>query len=50
MTLNPHLIREQFPGLARPAIFFYNPGGTQITKPALERMVAYLTNSNANQT
>jgi cysteine desulfurase family protein (TIGR01976 family) len=48
MSLITNLIRKQFPGLKRPAIFFDNPGGTQIAKPSLDRMVAYLQNSNAN--
>ncbi|UCF26596.1 MAG: aminotransferase class V-fold PLP-dependent enzyme, partial [Chloroflexota bacterium] len=48
MSLITNLIRKQFPGLQRPAIFFDNPGGTQIAKPSLDRMVAYLQNSNAN--
>ncbi len=40
--------RAQFPALHRPAIFFDNPGGTQIAKPALDRMVDYLIQHNAN--
>jgi cysteine desulfurase family protein (TIGR01976 family) len=48
MNFNSNLIRAQFPGLARAAIFFDNPGGTQIAKPSLDRMIAYLRNSNAN--
>jgi selenocysteine lyase/cysteine desulfurase len=34
--------------LSRPAVFFDNPGGTQIAQPAIDRMLAYLTNHNAN--
>lgn len=41
-------IRSQFPALNRPAIFLDNPGGTQIAKPSLDRMVNYLHNHNAN--
>lgn len=48
MNFNTRLIRAQFPALQRPAIFFDNPGGTQIARPSLERMVAYLRDSNAN--
>jgi cysteine desulfurase family protein (TIGR01976 family) len=48
MNFDTNLIRDQFPGLQRPAIFFDNPGGTQIAKPSLDRMVSYLRNSNAN--
>jgi len=48
MSLDINTIRQQFPSLSRPAIFFDNPGGTQIAKPALDRMVAYLTDTNAN--
>jgi cysteine desulfurase family protein (TIGR01976 family) len=48
MTLDLSIIREQFPGLGRPAIFFDNPGGTQITQAAIDRMTAYLSEHNAN--
>lgn len=48
MALDPFQIRDQFPALSRNAIFFDNPGGTQIAKPALDRMVTYLTDTNAN--
>ncbi|MGB7095004.1 MAG: cysteine desulfurase-like protein [Anaerolineales bacterium] len=48
MSLDIDSIRQQFPSLNRQAIFFDNPGGTQIAKPALDRMVAYLTDTNAN--
>jgi cysteine desulfurase family protein (TIGR01976 family) len=48
MSLDINTIRQQFPSLSRPAIFFDNPGGTQIAKPALDRMVTYLTDTNAN--
>ena len=48
MSLDIDSIRQQFPSLNRPAIFFDNPGGTQISKPALDRMVTYLTDTNAN--
>lgn len=48
MALNIPEIRAQFPGLARPAIFFDGPGGTQISRQSLERMQNYLINCNAN--
>lgn len=47
-------IRNQFPALRRqaeldrPAIFFDNPGGTQIAQSSLDRMTAYLVQNNAN--
>jgi cysteine desulfurase family protein (TIGR01976 family) len=48
MPLDLTLIRAQFPGLKRPAIFFDNPGGTQIAQPAIDRMNTYLVEHNAN--
>lgn len=48
MTLDIPLIREKFPSLKRNGIFFDNPGGTQIAQPSLDRIVAYLTQHNAN--
>ena len=48
MSLNPGLIRQQFPSLNRPAVFFDNPGGTQIAKQSLDRINRYLIECNAN--
>jgi len=48
MDFDINTIRQQFPALDKQAIFFDNPGGTQIAKPALERMISYLTETNAN--
>lgn len=48
MTIDIVAIRSQFPALNRSAIFFDNPGGTQIAKQSLERMNRYLIESNAN--
>jgi len=54
MPLDPNTIRSQFPALRRqaeleqPAIFFDNPGGTQIARQSLERITGYLTQYNAN--
>ncbi len=46
--IDPQLVRPRFPALASGAVFFDNPGGTQIAQPALDRMVEYLERSNAN--
>ena len=46
--IDPALVRARFPALASGAVFFDNPGGTQIAQPALDRMVAYLERTNAN--
>jgi cysteine desulfurase family protein (TIGR01976 family) len=48
MSLNLTAIRNQFPALARPAVFFDNPGGTQIARASLERINHYLIENNAN--
>ncbi|HEX9839878.1 MAG TPA: cysteine desulfurase-like protein [Anaerolineales bacterium] len=48
MTLDLSAIRSQFPALNRPAIFFDNPGGTQIAKQSLDRINQYLIECNAN--
>lgn len=48
MPLDLFLIREQFPSLNRPAVFLDNPGGTQITKRAIDRINSYLLMHNAN--
>jgi cysteine desulfurase family protein (TIGR01976 family) len=48
MSLNLPLVREQFPSLNRPAVFFDNPGGTQIARQSLERIQHYLLECNAN--
>jgi cysteine desulfurase family protein (TIGR01976 family) len=45
---NIHQIREQFPALKRQAIFFDNPGGTQIARQSAERIQRYLMECNAN--
>lgn len=39
-------LREQFDG--RPAVFFDNPGGTQVHGSVIEAMVDYLTRRNSN--
>lgn len=48
MSLNLDVIRQQFPSLNRPVIFFDNPGGTQIAKQSLDRITKYLIENNAN--
>lgn len=48
MPLDLSLIRAQFPSLDRPAVFFDNPGGTQIAKHSLDRINRYLLECNAN--
>jgi cysteine desulfurase family protein (TIGR01976 family) len=48
MALDVDLIRAQFPALKKPAVFLDNPGGTQISQPALERINHYLLEHNAN--
>ncbi len=48
MTLDLSQIRSQFPALDRPAIFFDNPGGTQIARQSLDRINQYLLECNAN--
>jgi cysteine desulfurase family protein (TIGR01976 family) len=48
MTLDLSRIRNQFPSLDRPAIFFDNPGGTQIARQSLDRINRYLLDCNAN--
>jgi cysteine desulfurase family protein (TIGR01976 family) len=48
MPLDLSVIRNQFPALNRPAIFFDNPGGTQIARMSLDRINKYLLECNAN--
>ena len=48
MTFDISKVRKQFPSLTRPAIFFDNPGGTQIAKSSLDRINKYLLECNAN--
>lgn len=48
MSLNLDAIRQQFPSLNRNAIFFDNPGGTQIAKQSIDRITKYLIENNAN--
>ncbi|OGT25004.1 MAG: cysteine desulfurase-like protein [Gammaproteobacteria bacterium RBG_16_66_13] len=49
MALEPHDIRRQFPSLQTGAVFFDNPGGTQVPQRVIDRISTYLTTSNANR-
>ncbi len=42
-------VRRNFPALQGEAIFFDNPGGTQVPTRVLARMQEYLTRTNANR-
>lgn len=46
--LNIETIRSHFPALQSGAVFFDNPGGTQVAREVMERMQQYLEHSNAN--
>ncbi len=48
MALDVRRIREQFPALRREAVFFDNPGGTQVAQAVLDRMTTYMKECNAN--
>jgi cysteine desulfurase family protein (TIGR01976 family) len=49
MSFNLEAVRAQFPALQLGAIFFDNPGGTQVAQPVLDRMNRYLIHTNANK-
>jgi cysteine desulfurase family protein (TIGR01976 family) len=48
MTLDPGSIRSEFPALSDERVFFDNPGGTQVPKQVINRIVDYLQTANAN--
>jgi cysteine desulfurase family protein (TIGR01976 family) len=48
MALDLERIRHQFPALAGDAVYLDNPGGTQVVKNCLDRMLDYLIETNAN--
>ena len=48
MPLDVQLVRSQFPALASGAIFFDNPGGTQVARQVMDRVNDYLLHHNAN--
>ncbi len=48
MTFDVAQVRAHFPALKSGAIFFDNPGGTQVAAQVVERMNDYLLRTNAN--
>ena len=46
MPLDLALIRSQFPSLSSGAIFFDNPGGTQVARQVMDRVNDYLLHHN----
>ncbi len=48
MAMDSSTIRAQFPALSSGAVFFDNPGGTQVPSQVVERMVGHLVTKNAN--
>lgn len=48
MSFDVERVREQFPALQSGAVFFDNPGGTQVARRVVERMSDYLLRTNAN--
>jgi cysteine desulfurase family protein (TIGR01976 family) len=48
MSLDVNKLRAQFPALNKPAVYLDNPAGTQVPQRVIERMNAYLIESNAN--
>jgi cysteine desulfurase family protein (TIGR01976 family) len=48
MRLDSDLVRRQFPALSSGAVFFDNPGGTQVPQHVVDRMTEYLLHTNAN--
>ncbi len=48
MSFELDAVRSQFPSLNRNAIFFDNPGGTQITRSSAARIQRYYMECNAN--
>lgn len=48
MTLEIRTIRDKFPALNDRTIYFDNPAGTQVAQNTVDRMTAYLIETNAN--
>lgn len=48
MALDVAAVRARFPALSSGAVFFDNPGGTQVPDVVIDRMVDYLVTKNAN--
>ncbi|HEY4386603.1 MAG TPA: cysteine desulfurase-like protein [Ktedonobacteraceae bacterium] len=46
--LNSEMVRAHFPALGSGAIFFDNPGGTQVVQEVIQRMEHYYQYNNAN--
>lgn len=46
--LDPQSVREHFPALTSPTIYFDNPGGTQVAQDVILRIEHYLHFNNAN--
>lgn len=46
--LDLDMVRTHFPALASGALFFDNPGGTQVARETVQRMEHYLLHTNAN--
>ncbi len=46
--LNSETVRSHFPALTSGAVFFDNPGGTQVAGEVIERMQQYFHSTNAN--
>jgi len=46
--LNADMVRAHFPAMDSGAIFFDNPGGTQVVQEVIQRMEHYYQHSNAN--
>ncbi len=49
MKFDPSQIRGEFPALSSGAVFFDNPGGTQVHQNVIDEMTEYLAHYNANR-
>jgi cysteine desulfurase family protein (TIGR01976 family) len=48
MTLDPALVRDQFPALRREAVFFDGPAGSQVPQSVIDVISGYYVRHNAN--
>jgi cysteine desulfurase family protein (TIGR01976 family) len=48
MSIDVSQVRSHFPALASPAVFFDNPGGTQVPHQVIDRTLEVLLTKNAN--
>jgi cysteine desulfurase family protein (TIGR01976 family) len=48
MTLDPALVRDQFPALRREAVFFDGPAGSQVPQSVIDAISGYYVRHNAN--